>query len=88
MRENDASCVRQQADPQSRHQAIRRWRRSRTYTLAAFGLIYVAAVISALGGNAAACGLSSGAAAAVLAIAVSLDMRIKVALLAEELKTK
>ena len=86
MQKEDEKFVEQLADSQSRQQAICRWKRSRMYSLIAFGCSFLAAIASVAGGQAALCGLFSGVAAINFAVAVSTDLKIKIALLADELK--
>lgn len=86
MMKDDEKFITQVTDPQSHQQSIRRWRRSRTYSYIAFGCLFLAAIVSFAGGQAALCGLLSGIAAVNFAVAVSTDLKIKVALLAGELK--
>ena len=82
---DDDVFLRLTATPSARADAIRRWRLCRLLSFIAF-LISSCAALIAIGGNEGVwCGLLSGAAAIQFAVTVSTDMKIKIALLADEL---
>ena len=75
-------------DSDSRTEAIRRWRRSRIYSLVPVVCSFAAVVVAFVGDQAAMCGLYSGIAAISFAVVVSIDQKIKFALLIDELSQK
>ncbi|MBT3379010.1 MAG: hypothetical protein HN742_01155 [Lentisphaerae bacterium] len=85
MRKDDEKFLKQTTDPQARAEAICRWRRSRLLSFIAFLIIFSAALVVLDGDRPAACGLFSGVGALLFAVMVSTDMKIKVALLVDEL---
>lgn len=83
---DDDKFLRQTATPSARADAIRRWRLSRRLSFAAFLLFSCAALLSSIDENGGAfCGLLAGAGALQFAVTLFTDMKIKVALLADEL---
>lgn len=87
MLKDDETFVGHVTDPVARQQALRRWRRSRTLSFIASGCLFLGAIASHVGDEAAMCGLSSGIAAVNFTVAVATDMKIKVALLADQQRT-
>ena len=85
MKNDDRRFVDRLVDPQSREQTIGRWRLSRTGSFVAFGCLFLAVIISLAGGKPGMCGLLCGIAGLNFAVAVSTDLKIKVALLVDEL---
>jgi len=69
---------------QSRKNSIRGWRRSRMFASVASGCSFLAAITSFTGSQGALCGLFAGVAAINFAVALSADLKIKIALLADE----
>ena len=85
MRKDDDKFLRQTATPSTRADAIRRWRLCRLLSFIAF-LICSCATLIAIGGNDGVwCGLLAGTGATQFAVTLSTDMKIKIALLADEL---
>lgn len=88
MRKDDEKFLSQTATPGARADAVRRWRRARFLSFASFLLFSCAAIVSMVGDRGALCGLLAGVAALQFAVMISTDMKIKVALLADELAKK
>ena len=82
---DDDVFLRLTATPSARADAIRRWRLCRLLSFVGFLLFSCAALLSIGGNEGVWCGLLAGAGALQFAMMVSTDMKIKIALLADEL---
>ena len=88
MLKDDEQFLSQTATPGARADAIRRWRQARLLSLVSFLLFSCAALVSMVGDRGELCGLLAGVAALQFAVMVSTDMKIKIALFADELDKK
>jgi hypothetical protein len=83
---DDAIFVRGIADPLARDKAIRLWKTQRTWTLVAFCAFVVGALLCFGSNSPGLCGLNAALAAINLATTQYCDVRIKLLLLAAEIK--
>ena len=86
MQKDDNRFLKQVTDAEARVEAIRRWRLSRTLSFIAFILLFFCAALGATQGDSGRCGLFAGLGALQFAIVISIDTKIKMALLVEKLE--